>query len=67
MTNKITAITLHTTAFGEQMAITYGTIDDEGNVVATNRRADMIVLSEEGLSAIETLNQIALNKINSID
>lgn len=64
--NRITNLTLHTTAIGEQMAIMYSVIDNEGNIIAQNKRAEMVVLDNDGINAINKLKEIALNKINEL-
>lgn len=65
MLNRITNITLHTTAIGEQMAITYSTVDDDGNIIAQNKRAETVILSDDGINAVQTLKRIAQNKIDN--
>ena len=64
MINKITAITLHTTALGEQMAITYSSIDDNGNVISQNKRAETVILDADSLSAVDVLKKLADSKIS---
>lgn len=64
MINKITTITLHTTALGEQMAITYSSIDENGNVISQNKRAETVVLDSDCLNAITILKQLAETKIS---
>ena len=61
--NKITNLTLHTTAIGEQMAITYSVIDDNGNIISQNKRAEAVVLGKDALDAIEILKQFAYKRL----
>ena len=64
MINRITAITLHTTALGEQMAITYSSIDENGNVVSQNKRAETVILNDDCLNAVAVLKQLAESKVS---
>ena len=60
---KITAFQIHTTAEGERAAFTYSIIDDDGNVTASNKRAEDILLDESALSAAATLYGFLQGKI----
>ena len=40
---KVTSITLHKTSLGDQMAITYAVIGENGNVISQNKRAETVV------------------------
>lgn len=63
MIKKITSMTVHKTANGEQVAFTYSEIDDDGKVLAQNKRAEIVVLDEEAASAIEVLYHFVETKI----
>ena len=63
MIKKITSMTVHKTANGEQVAFTYSEIDDDGKVLAQNKRAEIVVLDEEAASAIEVLYNFVKTKI----
>lgn len=63
MIKKITSMTVHKTANGEQIAFTYSEIDDDGKVLAQNKRAEIVVLDEEAASAIEVLYNFVETKI----
>lgn len=55
MIKRITAFSIHTTGEGERAAFTYSLIDDLGNVVASNKRAEVILIDEEALTAAKVL------------
>lgn len=63
MIKKITSMTVHKTANGEQVAFTYSEIDDDGKVLAQNKRAEIVVLDEEAANAIEVLYNFVKTKI----
>lgn len=63
MIKKITSMTVHKTANGEQVAFSYSEIDDDGKVLAQNKRAEIVVLDEEAASAIEVLYNFVASKI----
>lgn len=63
MIKKVTAFTIHTTAEGERVAFTYSIIDENGNVTVSNKRAEVILLDEDALSAAETLYDFLKTKI----
>ena len=63
MIKKITSMTVHKTANGEQVAFSYSEIDDDGKVLAQNKRAEIVVLDEEAASAIEVLYHFVETKI----
>lgn len=63
MIKKITSMTVHKTANGEQVAFSYSEIDDDGKVLAQNKRAEIVVLDEEAASAIEVLYNFVGTKI----
>lgn len=60
---KIASMTVHKTANGEQIAFSYSEIDTEGNVLAQNKRSEIVVLDDKALSAIEILYNFVLSKI----
>ena len=55
--NKLTAVTLHRTSEGERLAVLYSTIDEQGNITATNQQKSRIVLEEELLAHIAALEE----------
>ena len=63
MIKKITSMTVHKTANGEQVAFTYSEIDDAGKVLSQNKRAEVVVLDDEALSAIDVLYNFVASKI----
>lgn len=63
MIKKITAYSIHTTAEGERASFTYSLIEENGNVSASNKRAEVILLDESALSAAQTLYNFLNTKI----
>lgn len=52
---KLTAFTVHTTAEGKRCAYMYSVIDDNGNIIESNKRANCVLLEEETLAAVNTV------------
>ena len=52
---KITAFAIHTTGEGQRAAYTYSIIDDNGTVVAQNKRGEVVLMTPETLKAANTL------------
>lgn len=63
MTTKITSFTAHQTAEGMRVTFTYSVIDDNGNLVKSNQRATLIVMSAEIEAAIANINAWLLTKV----
>lgn len=64
MSNKTTAITIHRTSEGERLAILYSTIDENGEIKATNQQRSMIVLDGDVLSHIKAIEEFVDGRIN---
>lgn len=58
-TVKVTSITLHKTALGDQMAITYSKIGDGGNVISQNKRAETVVVDLSVADSVSALYDFA--------
>ena len=63
MINRITAFSIHTTGEGERAAFTYSIIDDDGHMIATNKRAEVILIDQEAKDAARTLYDFLKTKI----
>lgn len=63
MIKRITAYSIHTTGEGERAAFTYSIIDDDGNVVVQNKRAEVILIDQNALDAASTLYEFLKTKI----
>ncbi len=63
MTTKITSFTAHQTAEGMRVTFTYSVIDDNGNLVKSNQRATLIVMSADIEAAIANINTWLLTKV----
>lgn len=63
MVTKITSFTAHQTAEGMRVTYTYSTIDENGNLVKSNQRATVIVLSDDINAAIGSINEWLLGKV----
>jgi hypothetical protein len=62
---KATSITLHTTAEGKRMSITYSEIDENGKIIESNKRIDRVVIDDGILAHITALDESALAFINA--
>ena len=60
---RITAYSIHTTGEGERAAFTYSIIDEDGSVIASNKRAEVILVDETALEAAQTLYRFLKGKI----
>ena len=60
---KVTSIVLHKTALGDQMAITYSKIGEDGSVIAQNKRAETVIVDSDVLKAVNSLFDFAQSKI----
>lgn len=63
MIKRITAFSIHTTGEGERAAFTYSIIDENGDVVVQNKRAEVILVNDDTLAAVDTLYQFLKTKI----
>ena len=63
MVKKITSMTVHQTANGQQVAFTYSLIDDIGNIVTQNKRSEVVILDKEVLDAVDILYNFVNGKI----
>ncbi len=63
MVKRITAFSIHTTGEGERAAFTYSIIDEDGSVVASNKRAEVILIDDNALEAADTLYKFLKTKI----
>ena len=63
MVKKITSMTIHQTANGQQVAFTYSLINENGNIVTQNKRSEIVVLDSDVLSAIDVLYNFVNAKI----
>lgn len=60
---RITAYSIHTTGEGERAAFTYSIIDEDGSVVVSNKRAEVIIVDQSALSAADELYRFLKTKI----
>lgn len=63
MVKRITSMTVHQTANGEQVAFTYSIIDDDGNIVTQNKRSEVVILDQDVLNAVDVLYKFVNGKI----
>lgn len=63
MMKKVTAYSVHQTGIGQQVSFTYSVIDENGAVVAQNKRAEVVLIGEEQLEAAQKLYEFLQNKI----
>ena len=63
MVKRITSMTVHQTANGEQVAFTYSLIDDNGSIIAQNKRSEVVILDQDVLDAVDVLYNFVNTKI----
>lgn len=62
---KVTSITLHKTNLGNQMAITYSEIGEDGTVIAQNKRAESVIMDSRMEDVVAELYDFAKNFIEN--
>lgn len=60
---RITAYSIHTTGEGERAAFTYSIIDEDGSVIVSNKRAEVIIVDQTAIAAVEELYRFLKTKI----
>ena len=63
MIKRITAYSIHTTGEGERAAFTYSLINDDGSIITTNKRAEVILTDQEAIDAANLLYEFLKTKI----
>ena len=63
MIKKITAFSSHQTGVGEQIAFTYSEIEESGKIINQNKRAEVVVLDQNIIHALESVYEFLQTKI----
>lgn len=63
MIKKITSFTSHETGEGTRLSATYSEINEDGQIVKSNERFNLVVIDEEIQQAIDKINQFLHTKI----
>ena len=63
MIKRITAYSIHTTGEGERAAFTYSLINDDGSIITTNKRAEVVLTDQTAIDAADVLYEFLKNKI----
>lgn len=56
---KVTSMTILTTAEGKRLSLTFSEIDDSGNIIKENERANRVVVDGNALGIIAELEDFA--------
>ena len=56
---KVTSMTILTTAEGKRLSITFSEIDDSGNIIKENERANRVVVDGNARGSIAELEDFA--------
>ena len=56
---KVTSMTILTTAEGKRLSLTFSEIDDNGNIIKENERANRVVVDGNALGIIAELEDFA--------
>ncbi len=62
---KITSFTHHKTAEGSRISATFSEISEEGKLIKSNERFDIIILDEQTQAHIDALTEVLTSKIPS--
>ena len=60
---KVPAFSVPPTVIGPQVAFTYSIVDENGAVVAQNKRAEVVLIGQEQIAAAESLYDFLETKI----
>lgn len=63
--NKVTSMTILTTAEGKRISLTYSQIDQNGNIIKENERINRVVMNNDALAYIAELEDFAQNIVDS--
>ncbi|MDR2833392.1 MAG: hypothetical protein LBV67_06735 [Streptococcaceae bacterium] len=63
MTKRITSFTHHVTGEGNRISLTFSELDTNGLVTNTNQRMSFVVVDDNILNAINTINDFYLEKL----
>lgn len=63
--NKVTSMTILTTAEGKRISLTYSQIDQNGNIIKENERINRVVMNNDALACIAELEDFAQNIVDS--
>ena len=63
MNRRVTAFSAHQTGVGMQIAFAYSEIDENGKVLAQNKRAEVVVLDETILNNVDSIFSFLQTKI----
>ncbi len=67
MTKLVAGVTVFQDMIGVRMSINYSEIDDQGNVVADNKRIDRIITDADLRASAAALMQGAQNILNTME
>lgn len=56
---KVTSMTILTTAEGKRLSLTFSEIDDNGNIIKENERANRVIVDGNALGIIAELEDFA--------
>lgn len=56
MIKKITSFTSHTTGEGTRLSATYSIINEDGQIVKSNERFNLVVVDEEIQTSLDNIN-----------
>ena len=63
--NKVTSVTMFSTAEGTRISVTYSIIDEDGKIISENKRVNRIVVDDEALSKINDINTFAKSIVDA--
>jgi len=63
--NKVTSVTIHTTAEGTRASVTYSVLDEAGKVLDENKRVNRIIVDPSVQATADELMQYAQQIVDS--
>ena len=61
--NKVTNFTYQPAVEGERIIITYAEINDNGDIISTNNKKNVLIVDEKALQCLEELKNYLVEKI----
>ena len=62
----VTSVTIFDDSVGKRMSMTYSEIDEQGQIIADNKRFDKVVTDVDEIADIEAVKQIAQDAVDDM-
>lgn len=64
MIKKLTGFAVVNSEVGKKVAYSYSEVDENGNIVSSNKRESYVVMTDEVLNAIKVIEDNTINHMN---